>query len=696
MRKSVAAARSLSIAILSAVGLTGPALAGGGPEHSIAREWNEQLLSAIRLDLARPTVHARNLFHASVVMWDAWAAYDDHADQFLHHERATASDVQAAREEAISYASYRLLRWRFQTSPHVVEVYASLDAEMAKLGYDINFTSTEGDTPAALGNRIAQHMIDWGLQDGANEDLGYINLFYQPVNEPLIVALPGNPSMTDPNRWQPLAISFFIDQNGIPIPGGYPPFLSAEWGQVIPFCLRDSQLTVYNRDGFDYWVYLDPGAPPLLNGVGDERYKWSAELVAVWSGQLDPTDGVMWDTSPGAFGNYSDIPNSTLAEEQAYYDILNGGDAGQGHPINPYTGKPYTPQIVPRGDFSRCLAEFWADGPNSETPPGHWFTILNYVTDHPLFERRFGGTGDIVDPLEWDVKSYLMMGGAMHDAAVAIWGIKGWYDWSRPISAIRYMADRGQCDDPEALSYNPEGIHLIPGHIELVTEETIQPGQRHEHLAGENNENVGKIALYAWRGPEYINDPDTEDAGAGWILAENWWPYQRPSFVTPPFAGYVSGHSGYSRAAAEVLTLLTGNEFFPGGLGEFHCPQNEFLVFEDGPSVDLTLQYGTYYDASNQSSLSRIWGGIHPPADDLPARRIGSIVGPQAYHEAIKYFDGRISCPANWNGDSQLTSQDFFDFTGDFFGGNADYNDDAVTTSQDFFDFIGDFLAGCD
>ena len=73
------------------------------------------------------------------------------------------------------------------------------------------------------------------------------------------------------------------------------------------------------------------------------------------------------------------------------------------------------------------------------------------------------------------------------------------------------------------------------------------------------SKNVGKIKLYAWRGPEFIKDPETEVAGVGWILAENWWPYQRLSFVTPPFAGYISGHSTFSRSAAEVMTELTGN-----------------------------------------------------------------------------------------------------------------------------------------
>ena len=48
-------------------------------DPSVARLWNEALLGAIRKDLARPTVHARNLFHMSAAMYDAWAVYSDSA-----------------------------------------------------------------------------------------------------------------------------------------------------------------------------------------------------------------------------------------------------------------------------------------------------------------------------------------------------------------------------------------------------------------------------------------------------------------------------------------------------------------------------------------------------------------------------------------------------------------------------------------
>ena len=628
--------------------------------QSIARLWNEELLNAIRGDFARPTVHARNLFHVSAAMWDAWAAYNRDASTYLHHEKAPQvvvvsgrpgpvaplPGVDAARAETISYAAYRILSARFADSPGAARSLASFDARMDELGYDREFRSTAEDSPAALGNRIARTVLEFGAADNSNEEGGFANRYYTPLNPPLVPPRPGNPNLLDLNRWQPLALEFFVDQNGLLFLGGFPEALSPEWGQVGAFALHSSDLSIFQRDDFDYWVFHDPGPPPLMGTSTEEDYKWGFEMVALWSSHLDPATGTMIDISPGVIGN-SPLPGPGDYED--FYDFEAGGDWGVGHPVNPATGQPYEPQIVPLGDYTRVLAEFWADGPDSETPPGHWFTIANYVSDHPLTKKRLNGEGPLLSDLEWDVKVYFALAGAMHDSAVAAWGVKGWYDYLRPISAIRYLADLGQSSDPDGLSYHRDGLRLYPGKIELVTEATTAPGERHEHLFGSE----GKIALYSWRGPDYIGDSgvgaDSDAgvvgvAGVGWILAENWWPYQRPSFVTPPFPGYVSGHSTFSRAAAEVMTLLTGSEFFPGGLGEFFCPENEFLVFEDGPSVDITLQWATYQDASDQTSLSRIWGGIHPPADDIPGRVMGAQIGKDAYTLAKRYF-GRVPRP---------------------------------------------------
>ena len=90
---------------------TSGAIGQSGP--SVARLWDEQLLAAIRIDIPKPPAHARNLFHLSVAMWDAWAAYSPTAIGYLVKEKHSAVDVEAARAEAISYAAYRLLKYRF-------------------------------------------------------------------------------------------------------------------------------------------------------------------------------------------------------------------------------------------------------------------------------------------------------------------------------------------------------------------------------------------------------------------------------------------------------------------------------------------------------------------------------------------------------------------------------------------------------
>ncbi|HET7235637.1 MAG TPA: vanadium-dependent haloperoxidase [Actinomycetota bacterium] len=581
--------------------------AGSHPEWSVARRWDEALLNAIRRALPAPTVHARNLFHTSAAMWDAWAAYEPDATGYFVTEKLTADDVTAARNEAISYAAYRILEHRYINSVGGTDSVLEFDRIMKDLCYPIGFTSTEGDSPAALGNRIAAAAIEYGLADGSNEADGYSS-DYVPVNPPLVVTGSGEIEMSDPNRWQPLQLEHMISQNGIPIEDGVQQFVGPHWGHVAGFALPE---------GGDEGLPMDPGDPPLLEDPAtDQAFKDSAVEVIRLSGQLDPSQDVTIDISPGAIGA----------------NPLGTND-GQGREVDPITGEPYEPNLVNQGDFARALTEFWADGPKSETPPGHWNVVANEVSDSPGFEHRIGGTGPVVDRLEWDVKLYFALNGAVHDAAIAAWGAKGYYDSARPISMIRYMGSLGQSTDPNGPAYDPDGLPLVPDLVEVITEETAAPGGRHENLA----EHVGEIAIRAWQGnPE---DPATQTGGVGWILATQWVPYQQPTFVTPSFAGYVSGHSTFSRAAAEVLTSMTGSEFFPGGLSEWTIPAGSLEV-ESGPTQDVTLQWATYYDAADQAGRSRIYGGIHISDDDFAGRQMGSLCGLAAWDEALQYFDG--------------------------------------------------------
>lgn len=616
-------------------------------QHSVAREWNEVLLQAIREDYARPTVHARNLFHTSIAMYDVWALFNPPAKPYLINNtidkyvypkldisKIQYQDKQKAIEEVISYAVYKILWHRFISSPHAVTSLMRFDSLMTTLGYDINYESQDYSkgSLAALGNFIGQCIIDYGKNDGANEANGYKNRYYKPINPPLNPTFSCNPDIMYLDHWQSLKLELFIDQSGNVIPDGVSECLTPEWGNVVPFALNKDSLVKHVRGKDTFNLYFDPGIPPSIEDDNTiDFYKWNFELVAIWASHLTPHDNVIWDISPNGIGNVQLPTDFSFEELNKFYNLLDGGDTRTGHHINPYTNTIYEEQLVPRGDYTRVLAEFWADGPDSETPPGHWFTMLNYINDHPKMIKKFKGKGDVLDNLEWDVKAYFALGGAVHDAAITAWSIKGWYDYIRPISAIRLMADFGQCSDSTLPSYHPKGIHLYKNLIELVDSNDV--------LAGKAYENVGKIKLFTWRGHDYIDSTAIDEAGVGWILAENWWPYQKPTFVTPPFQGYISGHSTYSRAAAELLTLFTGNEYFPGGMSEFVAEKNKFLQFEEGPSTNVVLQWATYRDASDQCSLSRIWGGIHPPIDDIPGRILGKKVGINAFHMAEQYFN---------------------------------------------------------
>ena len=574
------------------------------PEASIARRWNEQILNAIRRDIPRPTVHARNLFHTAVAMWDAWSAYDTLGDGYLVAERQQADDPAAARREAISYAAYRVLSHRYAPAIGGAVSQACFDAFMSRLGYDPADTRAVGDDPRALGNRIGAGIVAAYANDGANEAGNYAPAEpWESPNPDLVVDLPGTPA-TDPVHWQKLVLAEAVTQNGIPAGSGAQGYIGADWGDVVPFSLV--------RAAADQ-PYLDIGTAPTA--LDDQLVDAALEIIRK-SAELDPSDGATMDISPGAYGN----------------NPLGSND-GTGHPLNPTTQQPYAPQPVQRGDFARVLAEFWADGPASETPPGHWNTLANQVSEHSAFAPRLYGEGEPLDPLAWDVRVYFVLNGALHDAAIAAWELKRDYTTARPISLIRYMAGRGQRSDPSAPAYHPEGLPLVDGLIELITEQSSSDGERHAHL----RRYVGELAVRAWRGEP--GDRDNELGGCAFIRGLEWMPYQRRTFVTPAFPGYVSGHSTFSRAAAAVLAGLTGSEYFPGGLGRSRFEPG-YLVFEAGPTEPIELQWATYYDAADQAGQSRLWGGIHVRHDDFDGRRIGAQVGETALAKARSYFDG--------------------------------------------------------
>jgi membrane-associated phospholipid phosphatase len=225
-------------------------------------------------------------------------------------------------------------------------------------------------------------------------------------------------------------------------------------------------------------------------------------------------------------------------------------------------------------DEHKAIAEYWADGPGSETPPGHWCMLAQWVAERD-------GYG-----LDRSVQLYLALANALLDASIAAWDAKRAFDYVRPICTVRIV--------------------------------------------------FGGQQVTAWGGP--YRGPQVIDG-------EAWMPYQLPTVLTPPFAEFVSGHSTFSAAAAEVLRRFTGSERFGSS---YTVPAGSSKI-EPGatPAADVTLTWPTFSAAADQAGLSRRYGGIHFPQADLAGRTLGQTVGRLALARALEFITGRaeVSSP---------------------------------------------------
>jgi hypothetical protein len=224
-------------------------------------------------------------------------------------------------------------------------------------------------------------------------------------------------------------------------------------------------------------------------------------------------------------------------------------------------------------DRHKIQAEYWADGPSSEFPPGHWNLFAQWVS------RRRNHT------LDQDIRLFFALNNAMLDAGIVAWEAKYAYDFSRPITGIRGS------------------------------------------LAGQ--------MVQAWGGPYQ---------GTQTIPAEEWQPYQAPNVVTPPFPEYVSGHSTFSGAGANILRTFTGSDTF--GASVTIRPGTSFVeprtsTHPGVPAANVRLSWPTFTAAADEAGISRRYGGIHWLEGDMAGRGMGNQVGSLAWARAQRYWNGQ-------------------------------------------------------
>ena len=218
-------------------------------------------------------------------------------------------------------------------------------------------------------------------------------------------------------------------------------------------------------------------------------------------------------------------------------------------------------------DEQKMIAEYWANGPKSELPPGHWDLFAQFVSarDHHTVDQ--------------DVKMFFALTNAIFDGGISCWDAKRHFDSVRPVTAIPFL------------------FH----------------GQQ----------------IRAWGGP-----------GKGTVTMDGsqWIPYQLSTFPTPPFPEFMSGHSTFSAAGAEILRLFTHSDRF--GASVTFAPGSS--VTEPGftPQHAVTLSWATFSEAADQAGISRRYGGIHFELGDLAGRDDGRRVAKQAWKKAQSLFHG--------------------------------------------------------
>lgn len=279
-------------------------------------------------------------------------------------------------------------------------------------------------------------------------------------------------------------------------------------------------------------------------------------------------------------------------------------------------------------DEQKVIAEYWADGPQTILPPGHWHLFAEYVS-----------TRDNLS-LDDNIKLFFSLGNAVSDAGIAAWDAKEHYDYVRPVTAIQYLAAN----------------KLLPDDHPLVR----------------TNPQTNSQEIYTWAGP---------DKGTQWIDGTTWLPYQDITFVTPPFAEYVSGHSTFSAAGAEILKRFTNSD----ELGACHTQLSNTSTFETNtPSTPIKLCWDTFTQAADEAGISRLYGGIHFRDGDINGRVLGRKVGTAVWEKAQYYINGGKSAKSIPESSSVVSLLTFVAFSGvSFFKSNKSLSE-KINSSVDF------------
>ncbi|MEM9214131.1 MAG: DUF6851 domain-containing protein [Cyanobacteria bacterium P01_F01_bin.150] len=500
---------------------------------TVSVQWDKVAQQAIIDTTVGPTVTTRVLALVHTAMYDAWAVYDEVAIATQLNNDLQRPSAENTDANKIAAMSMAAYRVLTELFPAQTDIFDSL---LSELGYDSADTTTDTTTPIGIGNVAAEALMSVRRGDGSNQlgtdPNGTQGVPYSDISGYTPTNPTGNP--VDITLWTPE----YVPVNSTPgNEDRIQSFLTPHWGEVTPFSLSSGS-------------QFRPAAPePFL--LVDGTVDLNAETITL-------ADNSVVTISPSIVGT-----------------IINPGFIQQAEDVISASAN--------LTDEQKLIAEFWEDGGGTSFPPGTWMTFGQFVSARDNHS------------LDDDAKLFFTLANAEFDASIATWEAKRYYDYARPVRAIRDLGELG--------------------------------------LIGEFDSTLGGYAIDVWAGP---------GLGTQRILATDFLTYQTPgSDPSPPFAEYVSGHSTFSAAGATILELFSGSDQF-GGSVSFDAGESRFEPGVTPTSDEVTLAWDSFSVAADEAGLSRIYGGIHFDDGDINGRSLGQDVAASAFSQALFYINGGL------------------------------------------------------
>ena len=241
-------------------------------------------------------------------------------------------------------------------------------------------------------------------------------------------------------------------------------------------------------------------------------------------------------------------------------------------------------------DRDKIVAEFWADGPASTLPPGHWHEITMDMS-----ERRHLSGNETLQLL-------FVQAQAVFDAGIASWTAKRFYDSARPITAIQCLYE-GQTVKSWIAPYKGVGDKNASIWIPYQDVKFVTPPFG-EFVSGHSTfSEASATVLRNYFGSDEYGATHTVKAGES-----NF----EPKVDDPNDPQFVDG-----------LTNVPNTG-----------PESEGYV----PREDVVLSWDTFSEASEEAGNSRLVGGIHIQAGNLGGKILGGYVGEAVWQQYQSLF----------------------------------------------------------